>query len=68
MIFRTGSVLIVGHCDETILYKIYEFLKVILNKEYIYVKIASPLKKTKPKVKKVWKKWIWLTLNNEPIN
>jgi len=68
MIFRTGSVLIVGHCDELILYKIYEFLKVILNKEYSYVKIASPLKKTKPKVKKVWKKWIWLTLNNEPIN
>ncbi len=58
MIFRTGSVLIVGHCDETILYKIYDFLKNILNIEYKNVKIDAPAKKTKPKVKKVWKKWI----------
>tara|TARA_Y100000591_G_C21749833_1_gene654122 strand:+ start:60 stop:1145 length:1086 start_codon:yes stop_codon:yes gene_type:complete len=58
MIFRTGSVLIVGHCDETILYKIYDFLKNILTIEYKNVKIDAPTKKTKPKVKKVWKKWI----------
>lgn len=34
MIFRTGSVLIVGKCTETILYEIYDFLKTILEKEY----------------------------------
>lgn len=34
MIFRTGSVLIVGKCDEYILMLIYEFLKIILNNEY----------------------------------
>ena len=34
MIFRTGSVLIVGKCDENVLIIIYEFLKVILNDEY----------------------------------
>lgn len=34
MIFRTGSVLIVGKCDEPILMIIYEFLKIILNNEY----------------------------------
>jgi len=34
MIFRTGSVLIVGKCDELILGKIYEFLKDILYTEY----------------------------------
>lgn len=34
MIFRTGSVLIVGKCDENVLIIIYEFLKVILNNEY----------------------------------
>jgi len=34
MIFRTGSVLIVGKCDESILYIIYEFLKNILVSEY----------------------------------
>lgn len=34
MIFRTGSVLIVGKCDENVLISIYEFLKIILNNEY----------------------------------
>ena len=34
MIFRTGSVLIVGHCDESILHKVYEFLKNIFINEY----------------------------------
>jgi hypothetical protein len=34
MIFRTGSVLIVGKCDEHILYDIYNFIKKILQDEY----------------------------------
>jgi TATA-box binding protein (TBP) (component of TFIID and TFIIIB) len=34
MIFRTGSVLIVGKCDESVLITIYEFLKNILANEY----------------------------------
>ena len=34
MIFRTGSVLIVGKCDENILYNIYNFIKNILDCEY----------------------------------
>lgn len=34
MIFRTGSVLIVGRCDENVLMIIYEFLKIILTNEY----------------------------------
>jgi uncharacterized membrane-anchored protein len=34
MIFRTGSVLIVGKCDENVLMIIYEFLKIILNNEF----------------------------------
>ncbi len=34
MIFRTGSVLIVGKCDENVLMIIYDFLKVVLNNEY----------------------------------
>jgi hypothetical protein len=34
MIFRTGSVLIVGKCDEDILYDIYNFIKKILEDEY----------------------------------
>jgi TATA-box binding protein (TBP) (component of TFIID and TFIIIB) len=34
MIFRTGSVLIVGKCSEEILYTIYNFLKALLEEEY----------------------------------
>lgn len=34
MIFRTGSVLIVGKCDESVLYCIYDFLKKLLEDEY----------------------------------
>ena len=34
MIFRTGSVLIVGRCDEPVLYCIYDFLKKLLEVEY----------------------------------
>lgn len=37
MIFRTGSVLIVGKCDENVLMIIYEFLKIVLNNEYKYI-------------------------------
>jgi hypothetical protein len=37
MIFRTGSVLIVGKCDENILMLIYEFLKNILKNEYFNI-------------------------------
>ena len=34
MIFRTGSVLIVGRCDENVLMIIYEFLKIIFINEF----------------------------------
>ncbi len=40
MIFRTGSVLIVGKCDDNILFNIYDFLKNILETEYL--NIAGP--------------------------
>jgi len=38
MIFRTGSVLIVGKCSEEILYEIYEYLSNIFKKEYNEIK------------------------------
>jgi len=37
MIFRTGSVLIVGKCDENVLITIYEFLKIILSNEHKHI-------------------------------
>jgi len=60
MIFRTGSVLIVGHCDEDILGKIYLYVKNILLTEFEKVAIPGE-RKIKPKNKKVWKKTIMIT-------
>lgn len=37
MIFRTGSVLIVGKCSEEVLFTIYEFLKTLLEEEYEHI-------------------------------
>jgi hypothetical protein len=58
MIFRTGSVLIVGKCDENVLIVIYDFLKIILNNEFksICQKYSSAnenQKSSKDKPKKV---------------
>ena len=55
MIFRTGSVLIVGNCNEDILNIIYEYLKKIIFLEYdkIFIKINNEDKKnTNKKVRK----------------
>lgn len=65
MIFRTGSVLIVGKCDEDVLRLIYEFLKVLLTNEYhnIGQKNTSldTFTKDKDKKKKIRKKIITVT-------
>ena len=59
MIFRTGSVLIVGHCDVFILNKVYDFLKNILETDYIDFRIATPYtNKKQQKKKKIRKKTI----------
>jgi TATA-box binding protein (TBP) (component of TFIID and TFIIIB) len=62
MIFRTGSILIVGHCEEDILYLIYEFLKVILKDEYNNIKTISNVPRKKKSKKKLHKKTIILTI------
>jgi hypothetical protein len=51
MIFRTGSVLIVGRCDENVLFCIYEFLKKIL--EHEYPEIGNKLNIIEPKKQNV---------------
>lgn len=59
MIFRTGSMLIVGHCDVFILHKVYEFLINILKTDYMDFRIVTPYtNKKKPKKKKLRKKTI----------
>ena len=62
MIFRTGSVLIVGMCEENVLFEIYEFLKKLFKAEFneIYqglIDIESH-NITKNKQKKIRKKQI----------
>ena len=59
MVFRTGSILIVGMCDENVLYKIYEFLKELLLNEYHNINqkvILEDIKVNKDKKKKIRKK------------
>ena len=61
MIFRTGSVLIVGMCDEHVLQDIYIFLKALLKTEFknICQKILSPSDlANKDKKKKIRRKTI----------
>ena len=60
MIFRTGSVLIVGNCNKQLLIIIYNFLKNILSEEYKNICTANNLNITKKK-KKIRKKYIYLT-------
>ena len=65
MIFRTGSVLIVGHCEENIIYHIYKNVKQILQAEYNNILIINNEKQKKPKKKKVKKKI--LIIKKQPI-
>jgi hypothetical protein len=62
MIFRTGSVLIVGKCSEEILYQIYDFLRDIFEVEYDEIKYANNIEpmpiKNKDKNRKMRKKLI----------
>lgn len=64
MIFRTGSILIVGKCDENVLYHIYGFIKNMLEKEYYKIKTGESIiqdKKLIKKKKKHKKFYIYIT-------
>jgi len=70
MIFRTGSVLIVGMCDETILRNIYEFIKALLKEEFKYIceKIITPSDlENKNKKKKIRRKIIHIITENDEL-
>ena len=62
MIFRTGSVLIVGRCEEITLYEVYNKIKKILEDEYYeisanYIETDKKLEKHKnPKKKQIYYK------------
>ena len=63
MIFRTGSILIVGMCDDFILHIIYEYLKILLVTEYSKINQINVNKHViKDKKCKIRKKTIIITL------
>jgi hypothetical protein len=73
MIFRTGSVLIVGKCDEDILMVVYNFLKKILYDEYEEISqktnsnnLLTNALIVKDKKKKIRKKIITVDLIEKP--
>jgi hypothetical protein len=65
MIFRTGSILIVGMCNEDVLFAIYEFLKVLLCTEFPKINqklITAENKISKDKKKKIRRKVIQINV------
>jgi hypothetical protein len=72
MIFRTGSILIVGMCDDDVLYKIYEFLKIVLRDEYHKINQPALLNENrtvKDKKKKIRRRVIHISgEDNQSIN
>ena len=55
MIFRTGSVLIVGKCENEDLFMIYEYIKNIFHTEYLNIYEENnevKVKKIKKRIKK----------------
>ncbi len=66
MIFRTGSVLIVGMCDEDVLLEIYHFLKSMLVTEFRHIAIGLNNDVNKDKKKKIRKRLI--TIDKSTVN
>ena len=59
MVFRTGSVLIVGKCSDNILMDIYQFIKNLLETEYVNINSPSPaVSNSVNKIKKIRRKTI----------
>ena len=61
MIFRTGSCLIVGNCNEKVLLFVFDFIKGILQKEYTNIRSQVQEQETKEKKKKLRKKTVQMT-------
>lgn len=66
MIFRTGSILIVGMCEEYVLFYIYEFLKSLLTTEFQQINqkvtVSPESLLVKDKKKKIRRKNITITI------
>ena len=70
MIFRTGSILIVGMCEDDVLLEIYSFLKMLLKEEFhqICQQIITPeMTAEKNKKKKIRRKTIQITTDDKMV-
>uniref|UniRef100_A0A6C0I009 Uncharacterized protein n=1 Tax=viral metagenome TaxID=1070528 RepID=A0A6C0I009_9ZZZZ len=63
MIFRTGSCLIVGNCDEDVLVFVYDFIKKMLYDQYENICVLNEVGNEKIKKTKIRKRTIYLTQN-----
>ena len=62
MIFRTGSVLIVGKCEDDLLFEIYKFLNNIFIDEFMDIyEDTADLENKKPKLRNKVKKHYTIT-------
>ena len=61
MVFRTGSCLIVGNCNEKVLMFVYDFIKQLLHDEYVNIRVLNADTNVKIKTKKVRKKMVQMT-------
>ena len=61
MIFRTGSCLIVGNCTEKKLRCVYDFIKKILQDEYLNIYVKNNTEEVKKKTAKIRKKTVVFT-------
>jgi len=59
MIFRTGSCLIVGNCEEDVLVFVYDFIKQILYDEYYNICVLNEMANEKVKKTKIRKRTIY---------
>ena len=68
MIFRTGSILIVGRCNDKCIYDIYDYLKNLLYKEYPNIVdnfCNNIINDNKKKNKRLCKKYIYVSSDNK---
>jgi hypothetical protein len=63
MIFRTGSVLIVGNCNEDVLICVYNYIKTILENDYNLINSKIPFKEKEKKKKEKLKRITIYTTN-----
>jgi len=61
MIFRTGSVLIVGNCSETILRVVFDYIKRLLTSEFKNIRVVKDTNTEKIKNPKLRKKTIYVS-------